>query len=508
MKRFLKIAIPLLVVTAGLLVGCHFLFIRSHTISFESNGGTPVASITLRFGTPMEAPEEPVKEGETFCGWYQDAELTHPYDFVFMGASDLLLYAAWSSPGLSFVLNDAQDGYVVSLGDARATGRIVVPAETGGLPVTEVAESGFRDCPALEEVFLPDSVEIIRANAFFSCERLSFVHLPSALRIIGARAFEGCAALLSPEFPSSLRTVSAYAFSACTSLTSLVFPEGLETVAEFAFQDCTSVGEAVFPGSLLSVGRSAFTGCSGLVSLSLPFVGESRTAPAAKANFGFIFGVIEYTGSTRIVQNYSAEQTTVYYLPNSLQHVVLTEGTSLPYGAFSACFSLVSVVLPGELAAIPGYAFVNCYFLTDLAIPAGVTAIGDYAFYGCQGLSGQPLPSGLVSLGAYAFAECTGLTALVIPDTLTDLPEYAFKNCWRVVSLDLPDTLVSIGKGTFKNCAGLVSVFLPASLETVGKDAFSLCTSAVFRAASPEQPEAWDTGWNPAERPVTWGASE
>ena len=175
MKRFLKIAIPLLVVTAGLLVGCHFLFIRSHTISFESNGGTPVASITLRFGTPMEAPEEPVKEGETFCGWYQDAELTHPYDFVFMGASDLLLYAAWSSPGLSFVLNDAQDGYVVSLGDARATGRIVVPAETGGLPVTEVAESGFRDCPALEEVFLPDSVEIIRAmrsfpaSGFLSC---------------------------------------------------------------------------------------------------------------------------------------------------------------------------------------------------------------------------------------------------------------------------------------------------------------------------------------------------
>ena len=462
MKRFLKIAIPLLILTAGLLVGCHFLFIRSHTITFESNGGTPVDSLTLRFGTPMSAPAEPTKEGEIFCGWYQDAELTRYYDFVFMGASDLVLYAAWSSPGLAFALNGNQTGYVVSLGDARATGRVVIPAEHEGLPVTAVAENGFRDHSTLEEVYLPDTVETIGTYAFYSCQRLSFIRLSASLRTIGPRAFEGCEALLSPDFPASLRTVSGYAFADCVALDSLVFPEGLETIAEFAFQGCSGIAEIVLPGSLQSIGRSAFSGCWGLVDLTLPFIGESRTATAVRGNLGFIFGVTEYAGSSRIVQYYSAEQTTAYYVPNSLQHLILTEGETLPFGAFSACISLVSVLLPEELTTVPGFAFFNCYFVSDLVLPAGVTAIGDYAFYGCLTLSGQPLPASLSTLGTYAFAECTGL----------------------------------------------VSVFLPASLETMGKDAFSLCTAVSFRSAALEQPASWDAGWNPAERPVTWGALE
>jgi hypothetical protein len=40
----------------------------------------------------------------------------------------------------------------------------------------------------------------------------------------------------------------------------------------------TSIGE-----------RGAFYGCNGLISITLPFIGASRTATGASAVFGFIF---------------------------------------------------------------------------------------------------------------------------------------------------------------------------------------------------------------------------
>ncbi|HOG48991.1 MAG TPA: SUMF1/EgtB/PvdO family nonheme iron enzyme, partial [Lentisphaeria bacterium] len=63
--------------------------IKQFTITFDSNGGTPVDSITLDFGTAVTPPENPTREGHTFDGWVPPVPATMP-------AADMTCVAQWA----------------------------------------------------------------------------------------------------------------------------------------------------------------------------------------------------------------------------------------------------------------------------------------------------------------------------------------------------------------------------------------------------------------------------
>ncbi|MCK7486328.1 MAG: InlB B-repeat-containing protein [Bacillus subtilis] len=81
--------------------------INSYTISFNSNGGSAVGSITQNYGTAVTQPADPTKTGYTFAGWYSDAGLTSSYTFTTMSAENITLYAKWTinSYTISFNVN-------------------------------------------------------------------------------------------------------------------------------------------------------------------------------------------------------------------------------------------------------------------------------------------------------------------------------------------------------------------------------------------------------------------
>lgn len=61
-----------------------------YTITFDSNGGTPVAPITLPYGEEVTAPENPTREGFIFKGWSPEVPETMP-------AKDMTLVAQWEA---------------------------------------------------------------------------------------------------------------------------------------------------------------------------------------------------------------------------------------------------------------------------------------------------------------------------------------------------------------------------------------------------------------------------
>ncbi|MDR2828062.1 MAG: InlB B-repeat-containing protein [Acholeplasmatales bacterium] len=66
------------------------------TISFESNGGSYVESITLPFESIVSAPSDPVKTGYTFIGWYISPSLNgESYIFSQMPLGNITLYAKY-----------------------------------------------------------------------------------------------------------------------------------------------------------------------------------------------------------------------------------------------------------------------------------------------------------------------------------------------------------------------------------------------------------------------------
>jgi len=70
--------------------------INSYTLSFNSNGGSPVTAITQDYATTVSKPTDPTKVGYTFAGWYSDSNLSTAYTFTTMPAEDITLYAKWN----------------------------------------------------------------------------------------------------------------------------------------------------------------------------------------------------------------------------------------------------------------------------------------------------------------------------------------------------------------------------------------------------------------------------
>lgn len=82
--------------------------INSYTISFNSNEGTTITSITQEYGTEISEPSTPVKQGYTFDGWYSDSDFNNVFTFSIMPSNDTLLYAKWiiNSYTLAFLDDD------------------------------------------------------------------------------------------------------------------------------------------------------------------------------------------------------------------------------------------------------------------------------------------------------------------------------------------------------------------------------------------------------------------
>lgn len=68
--------------------------IKKYTVTFESNGGTKVDSITVEHNAYLPMPAEPTKDGVILDGWY-DQELTTPYTSSTRVTSAMTLYAKW-----------------------------------------------------------------------------------------------------------------------------------------------------------------------------------------------------------------------------------------------------------------------------------------------------------------------------------------------------------------------------------------------------------------------------
>ena len=66
-----------------------------YTISFESNGGSAVASQNITYQDKVTEPTAPTKAKAAFVGWYSDNTLTTPYDFDTKVESAITLYAKW-----------------------------------------------------------------------------------------------------------------------------------------------------------------------------------------------------------------------------------------------------------------------------------------------------------------------------------------------------------------------------------------------------------------------------
>ena len=70
--------------------------VNEYTVTFETNGGSDVPAVKVKYGDPVAEPDAPEKKSFAFAGWYADEGLETPYDFTAKITADTKIYAKWT----------------------------------------------------------------------------------------------------------------------------------------------------------------------------------------------------------------------------------------------------------------------------------------------------------------------------------------------------------------------------------------------------------------------------
>ena len=303
---------------------------------------------------------------------------------------------------------------IVSLGDGRNValdpepmGELEIPAELGGLKITDLNVNCFRGCGLLKKVIVPEGITSIRQEAFLGCHELESISLPDSLewilgkvflqtklkrldikntRLLCGEALDQCALeeiTVNPKNPTYFvkdgilfDRVRRSLVKCPVSRTHVTLPNGIESICSEAFQ-WSNVKSAVIPKSVKLIEPAAFHTCQNLES-------------------------VEFMGDDAII--------------NSL--------------AFIDCTRLKKIVLPKKLKLLDDWAiFQGCRTLEEMTIPDTVERMSDAVFWGCHNLKRVKIGKRVEFMGPRMFDDCTGLKTIALPASLKHMGERMFLNC-------------------------------------------------------------------------------
>ena len=128
--------------------------------------------------------------------------------------------------------------------------------------ITRIPEGMFYGASSMTGVTLPDSITEIGGTSFMSCKSLSSIDWPSEIKIIGGYAF-CCAGITTLNLPNTLEIIEAEAFSGNSSLISVTISENVKKIGIQAFLDCSNLKTVnILSEVLTTVESNCFSGIS------------------------------------------------------------------------------------------------------------------------------------------------------------------------------------------------------------------------------------------------------
>lgn len=113
--------------------------LASYRISFNSNGGTKVNSQKVSYNTNATKPQDPVKSGYYFAGWYKDSSFQSKFSFLTEIKKNMTLYAKWvttkpTTYDVTFVASFGNDPIIIEVNNgSTVTAPVVTNEESDNL---------------------------------------------------------------------------------------------------------------------------------------------------------------------------------------------------------------------------------------------------------------------------------------------------------------------------------------------------------------------------------------
>ena len=276
--------------------------------------------------------------------------------------------------------------------------------------IKRVGQYAFGES-GLQEVYIPQNIEMIGIGAFNICSELHSVTWNGTCDVIPTSCFYLCSNLKSFNF-SAIKKVGRYAFRA-SGLQEACLPENIEVVSEGAFDGCSELHSVIWHCKCNVIPSDCFFKCSNLKA--------------------FDFSSIKEIGRYAFWRSGLQEVS----LPKNI--VIISTGT------FSRCNGLRTVTWNCKCNVIPSYCFYMCPNLTNFDF-AGIKKIEQDAFWK-SGLISVTLSKG-TAVYQNCFAFCESL-AKVEWLSARSIKGDIFKGCKNIKEIFISDKVKNIEASAF-----------------------------------------------------------
>ena len=271
---------------------------NKHRITFDSNGGSAVSTMTVDSLSQVTTLPTPQWQDHNFLGWKLNNALVElPLDVV---DSDIALVASWRGVTEDFQFKDETDGSVTITKYIGANVNVVIPATIANKPVKGLAENAFDGCSGVKSIVLPQSLVNLEYKSLYGCTALEALtisgnvdgslkyyfgndeaNVPLTLKEItfaeGSTTYSKgifnelpTTHLFKINLPASLKTTPSDAFYQCDNIEEAYVPEGVKTLSDRTFCACPNLKKVNIPRSCTSLGTNCFVNTDALEYLIVP----------------------------------------------------------------------------------------------------------------------------------------------------------------------------------------------------------------------------------------------
>lgn len=463
-----------------------------YVITFNTQGGSDIAQIKVIQGEFILLPDDPIKLGYFFGGWYLDAACKEKFDSQKAVESDMTLYAKWHedsdyNPTLSEeesyeIKFDTQGGSAIATIKVKKDALIIMPIDP---TKTGYAFDGWYLDEELSERFVSTKAltDDVVLYAKWNC-----LH-------IGAKWVERVDACCNKE-----GALEHYECKECKKNLDSEYNE-IDDLTIAIVLDAHKYGkwsEEVAPTCTKDGALGHYT-CSlckkhfdeeynEISDIKIPATHNYNDEGICDACGYFDTGlefVLDDDGNGWLVSGIGTFNGAELEIP--AVNYDTKPVTGIASHALYGCSNLKSITIPKSVVSIGSYALGNCPELESITVAKKnsvyhssgnclIKTDSETLVAGCK-TSVIPNDGSVRIIGGNAFYGCSGLNEITIPDKVTTIYYSAFYNCTGLTNVNIPDSVLYIDAMAFVGCSSLTSVTIPLGVTSIGNSAFYGCSS-------------------------------
>ena len=315
---------------------------------------------------------------------------------------------------------------VTSIGTYAFQGDTDIETVTMTVGLQKIDEYAFQDCTSLKKADLPASLLSIGRSAFENTQVREAI-IPDKVMFVGAYAYANCPALEKVYLGESIEEWGTdwgdnAAFVNDARLEEVEIADGVLSLGAVTFKN-TGIRSVDIPITVTAIGYNCFEGCHQLENVNIQ---RGSIEPCAFLNCDSL--------STLTLSRITSIGGSAFEGCKALTAVEIPDTvTTIGNFAFRGCVSLSDILIPESVTELGAYSFADCTGLLTATIGNNITTWGsdwgdNAVFANCTSLQYAVLEDGANSLGNLIFNGCSSLIAVQIPDSVVSMGGSVFQN--------------------------------------------------------------------------------